>query len=311
MRSPFTRWKRYLTEPVFPSQAWQMSRTSVAGVRFAKKDKSLAARFLAPLPPGVLAPAFDRPNILDAKGLERVLRDGRGRLEGAGGDVSILVPEACVRIFVLGFEGLPASPSERDELFRWRIGKLVPLKPGEMRLGYDVLRSNGESRVVLALGMNEVLGEYESAFARIGLKVRTLSVPTLPLAGLLRGKETGNVLIVNCEEDHVGLLVLLEGEVALYRLKPFLPEAAEPLSEERRRDQIFREIENTMNFLEDKEKKRITAIRVRPTAWPDGRDAVVELAGRWPALSVSEFPGPAALGPVERRTLAPLLGQVS
>jgi hypothetical protein len=312
MKNPLARWKKHLTEPVFPALAWQLSRTAAAGVRFAKKDNSLAGRAVAPLPPGVLAPSFDRPNILDPEALDRTLRDGRAKLGSDGGDISLLVPETCVRIFVLTFEGLPVSPLEREELFRWRIGKLVPLKPADMRLGYDVVRSNGAAKVVVALGTAEVLGEYEAAFARAGYRVRALSVPTLPLAGLLpaAGARNGD-LVVNCEEDSLSLLAVLGGEISLYRTKPFpagFPDAGDGGG---RRDQILREIETTMHFLEDKEKASIDGLWVRAVSWPAGADAVADLRKRWPSLSVSEFPGPGGITPAERRLLAPLLGQVS
>ena len=311
MKSPWIRWKDYLTEPILPSLVWQLSRRSAVGIRFSRKDRSLGARFLGALPPGVLAPSFDRPNILDAKALEHALRDGRARLGADGGDVSLLVPETCVRMFVLTFDGLPASPAEREELFRWRIAKLVPLKSAEMRLGYDVIKSNGQAKVVLALGAAGVLEEYEAAFARVGFKVRTLSVPTLPLAGLVPPGDSENVLVVNCEEDYVSLLALLGGEISLYRVKPFLSESAAPAEESERRDLIVREVETTMNFIEDKEKTRITGLWIRPAAWPERSDAAAELGRLWPSIRVSEFPGPAGLGTAERRALTPLLGLVS
>jgi len=311
MKSPLARWKQFLTEPIFPALGFQLSRTTAAGVRFSKKEKGLAAHALVSLPPGVLSPSFDRPNILDPKALEKAIRDGRAKLGADGADVSLLLPETCVRMFVLTFDALPASPPEREDLFRWRLGKLVPLKPAEMRLGYDVISSDTQAKVILALGAASVLGDYEAAFARAGLKVRTLSVPTLPLAGLIPGEAAGSgALIVNCEEDYVSLAAVLGGEISLYRIKPFMTGAASPEEAGRRLDQIVREIETTMNFVEDKEKARIDSLWIRPVAWPDGADAVGDLRGFWPTLRVSEFPGPGALPTAERRVLAPLLGQV-
>lgn len=311
MKSPWTRWKQSLIKPIFPALAFQLSRTTAAGVRFAKKDKGLAAHALVSLPPGVLAPSFDRPNILDPKALEKAIRDGRSKLGPDGADISLLLPETCVRMFVLTFDALPELPPEREELFRWRLGKLVPLKPAEMRLGYDVISSDPQAKVILALGAASVLGDYEAAFVRAGLKVRTLSVPTLPLAGLIPGEAAGSgALIVNCEEDYVSLAAILGGEISLYRIKPFMSDSGTPEEAERRLDQIIREIETTMNFIEDKEKARIDSLWIRPVAWPDRADAVADLRGFWPTLKISEFSTPEGLTMTERRVLAPLLGQV-
>lgn len=311
MMSPLARWKKRLTEPVFPGLVVQFSRTTASGIRFSGIEKSLVAHFITPLPPGVLAPSFDRPNILDAKVLERVLRDGRAKLGGAGGDTSLLVPETCVRVYVLNFDRLPTSPTEREELFRWRIAKLVPLKAAETRLGYDVISSNGQAKVVLSLGVSEVLGEYEAVCARAGFKVRSLSVPALLLSRLVKPDNPGNILIVSCEEDHVSLLALLGGELSLYRIKPLPAGGAGLMNAPWKRDQIIREIETTMNFIEDKEQKRITGLWVRPIAWPEGANAAADLRARWPSLQISsEFPGPETLRASERHILAPLIGQV-
>jgi hypothetical protein len=309
--SPWTRWKKHVTEPIFPGLVVQLSRTSASGIRFSGIEKSLVAHFITPLPPGVLAPSFDRPNILDAKVLERVLRDGRSKLGGSGGDTSLLVPEMCVRVYVLNFDRLPTSPAEREELFRWRISKLVPLKAVETRLGYDVIKSNGQAKVVLALGVADVLAEYEAVSARAGLKVRSLSVPALLLSRLVRPDNPGNILIVSCEEDHVSLLALLSGELSLYRIKPLPAGGAGPMNAPWKRDQVIREIETTMNFIEDKEQKRITGLWIRPLAWPEGADTATDLRARWPTLEISsEFPGPEMLRASERHILAPLIGQV-
>jgi len=309
--SPLARWKRRMTEPIFPGLVMELSRTAAAGIRYAGAEKGVVAHFSASLPPGVLAPSIDRPNILDAKALERVLRDGRAKLGGGGGDAALLVPETCVRVFILSFDRLPASPAEREELFRWRIAKLVPLKSAETRLGYDVISSNGQAKVVLALGVAEVLGEYEAVFARSGFKVRSVSVPALLLSRLVRPDNPGNILVVSCEEDHVSLLALLGGELSLYRIKPLPAGGAGAMNAPWRRDQIIREIETTMNFIEDKEQKRITGLWIRPIAWPEGADAAADLRARWPTLEISsEFPGPETLPPSERRILAPLIGQV-
>ncbi len=320
MKNPLAGWKRFLTEPIIPALAWEVSRTAVAGIRCSKKDsrrdarkeKCVSSHALASLPAGAIAPSFERPNVTDPKALEKAIRDARLKLGADGGDAALLVPETCVRMFVQTFDGLPASPNEREELFRWRLAKLVPLKPADMRLGYDVIKSNGQAKVILALGAASVLGEYEAAFARAGFKIRTLSVPTLPLAALLPPQAAdGGALIVNSEEDYISLAAVLGGEISLYRIKPFLADSGSPDAAERRLDLIVREIETTINFLEDKEKARIDALWVRPVAWPDGADAAADLRRFWPSLQVSEFPGPESLTLEERRVFAPLLGQVS
>jgi len=89
--------------------------------------------------------------------LEKAVREAAFKLGPTGGSVSLLLPEACLRMFILTFETLPSALSEREDMLRWRLNKLVPFKPGEMRLSYDILQANGHAKVLLALARADVV----------------------------------------------------------------------------------------------------------------------------------------------------------
>ncbi|MCX6564721.1 MAG: hypothetical protein NTU60_14140 [Candidatus Aminicenantes bacterium] len=310
MAALFDRLANFFHEPIYPPDAYQLARTYLSGVHYSKKEKKITSHIVRPLPAGVLDPSFDKTNITDPAGLEKAVREAAFKLGPVGGAVSLLLPEACLRVFILTFEGLPSSMAEREEILRWRLNKLVPFKPGDMRLSYDVLRSNGQAKVLLALARTDVVREYESLFGRLGLKIRTVGVPVLNLLSLVRLEPPGHAIIVNIEEDALGLLAVLDGEVSLYRFKPFLQDAQSPMSSDRKMDQVANEIDNTVRFLEDREKKGISSVWVRSAVEGTEDETLAALKERLSPLAFAEFSSPWPLTFRDRQVLSPLIGQV-
>jgi Tfp pilus assembly PilM family ATPase len=308
MRFHFDRIRGTFTEPLHPPAVFLVSRTRVGGLVRAGRDGRIAGQAVVPLAPGVLEPSFDKRNVSNPAALERAVRDAAARLGRNGGPVGLMVPEACLKVFVLPFEGLPTSPRERDEVLRWRLAKLAPLPPAEMRLSYAVLKTAGHPRVVLALARVEVVREYEDAFSRAGLTVRDVGIPALNLLAFARPDAAGHALVVNLEDDHLSLTALLDGRAALYRFKPFLQDPLRPMTLAEKIDQAAAEVETTVRFVEDREKKTIAAAWVRAdVAEPEA--AVAGLQARLPGLAVREPAFPAAVRPPDRHFLAPLVGQ--
>ena len=280
MAALIDRMMNFFLEPVTPPNAFQVARTYLSGVHYSKKEKKITAHVVRPLPAGVLDPAFDKTNITDPAGFEKALREAAFKLGPVGGSVSLLLPETCLRVFILTFESLPSSVTEREEMLRWRLNKLVPFKPGDMRLSYDIIKSNGQAKVLLALARTDVVREYESLFGRLGLKIRTIGVPVLSLLHLVRLEPPGHAMIANVEEDSLGLLAVLDGEISLFRFKPFLQDALNPMSGEQKMEQIANEIDNTVRFVEDREKKKIASIWIRSAVEGAEDDGLAALRDR-------------------------------
>jgi len=311
MASPLDRLKEYFTAPIFPPVVLGFSRTRVSGVLLARKEERIASHFVLSLPAGCLEPSFDQKNILDAPVLEGVLRRGSPGLGPVPDGIALLIPETCTRLFVLTFESLPSSPAEREEIFQWRLNKLVPLKPGELRISSNVIRSGNQAKVILAAARVSVIQEYESLMERLGMKVRAIGVPAFNLLGLVRLEPPGHAVLVNVEEDYVSLLAVLGGEASLYRLKPFLQEADGPEGEGRRMDQVVNEIENTVNFIEDREKKKVQSLWVRAVVGRPEADVLSALRERLPALKINGFASPWPVPSQDLNILSPLIGQLA
>ncbi len=298
--------ERFLEAPL-PDAVFQVAPRALTGIRIDPRERSVGGRFLAALPDGAVRPAFERTNIADPVPLEAKLREGMLKLGLSQGTVAVLVPELCVRIYLLPLDSSPASDKERDGIVRWRVGKLMPTLPDDARIVHQSVAVGNGERIVAAVARPEVVREYEGLFVRSGLAPGNVTLPSLSLLGLLPDGG-GDALLVNVEDDSLSIIAVVGGEPALLRQKPF---ALERAAGTRRLAPLIKEIENTALFLEDKEKKHVGAVWLRAPS--DNGDAIAGELAKQLSLPVREtgslVPGDAAAG--EKNLLSALYGQLA
>ena len=297
----------FFTSPPCPPVLLQVSSVFLSGLQVADKEKTPRQRLIVSLPGGLVVPHFERTNIPDSAALAGLLKEHLGRLRVSGSDAACLLPEACFRVFVLPFESLPASDRERENLILFRAKKQMPVLPDDLRLSFQTMESGSGIKVLAALARASVIREYEAFFAGLGLDLGIVSPPALSLVNLIdwRAEEAG--LLVNLDDDSLGLVAVTRSEPALYRVKAFSGER----SEARRVDGLAKEIENTIHFIEDREKQAVTSLWFRNGLLDGGDDLPAALAGK---LAVPVKPVPAApldsLPEAERAILTPLAGLI-
>jgi hypothetical protein len=304
--------KNFLTREPCPAAAFQLTVTGLAGLHLSRRDHRAGRHVVLSLRPGSLEPSFDRPNIKDFSHLADRVQEAIRKLGLREHNVSLLVPESCLKTIILTFDDLPSSPAERKELVLWRLRKQMPSLPEDVRVSFDVIGAVRPSRVFISAIHPETLAEYEGLFARQGVRVRNVSLATLGLSNLLNLKDKASGILANIEEDCLSMLAVLDGEAAFYRSKPFLADSRDSRSVVRRMENAAREILNTMTFLEDREKKRVETLWLR-TALADGEDDPLAVLKPLVPLNVQtiEASGFAGLRPKESRALAPLVGQLA
>ncbi len=294
-------------EAPLPDAVFQIAPRALTGIRINPRERSVGGRFVAALPDGAVRPAFEGTNIADPAPLEAKLREGMLKLGLSQGTIAVLVPELCVRIYLLPLDSSPASDKERDGIVRWRVGKLMPLLPDDARIVHQSVAVGNGERIVAAVARPEVVREYEGLFVRSGLVPGNVTLPSLSLLGLLPGGG-GDALLVNVEDDSLSIIAVVGGEPALLRQKPF---ALERGAGTRRLAPLIKEIENTALFLEDKEKKHVGAVWLRAPS--DNGDEIAGELAKQLSLPVREtgslVPGDA--GAREKNLLSTLYGQLA
>lgn len=290
--------------------AFQLASNYIAGVKVSPKERRIKGHFVCPLDRGLVEPSFYQNNIKKRTELEGYFRQGLEELSLNDHRVMFVLPEISQKTFVFFFETLPAQRKERDQIIRFRIKKQLPLLPDDVRISYALFPTDSGVRILASVARSSVVKEYEDFFQKLKLKIRSVGIPFVGLVNLMR-KENEDLMLVNVEEDALSLVAITRSDVSLYRQKSFAVEAFEEDPVVPRYDDIVIEVENTLNFIEDKEKRRIVSLWVR-TVLPEMEEKLLSDLHQRLAIRVEGLDKQLEgnLKPSEKRLLSPLLGHV-
>ena len=134
-----------------------------------------------------------------------------------GRDVTLVVPDAAVRVLLLDFDELPAKAAEALPVVRFRLKKLLPFDADDAAVSYQVMSSSKGVVQVMAVAMpREVLAEYESVVREAGFEPGAVLPSTLAaLAGLGDGDRP--TLVVNANREGVTTAIVKGGLLLLHR----------------------------------------------------------------------------------------------
>jgi len=304
----FKKLQARLIERPVPDAVFELAPGHLSGLRVLARGRAARERFILRFNTSVLIPSFDRPNVTDASAVKAMIEAGKKALALGGGSIALLIPEPCVRIFVLTADSVPVDEDERDSFIRWRVGKQMPLMPEDLRLAYAANPGSPARKLIVATARDAVIREYEDIFQSAGLAVGTVTVPSLSLVNLIGGAAGGNGVLLNVEPDYLSFLAIMESEWTLYRQKGVSPD----LAAGEKADLVVQEVENTVHFLEDKERKKVERIWVRPGAGEDGPGILARLKSSLPQpAAMVDYTAPEEWNAQEKSALAPLMGQLA
>ncbi|HLI77991.1 MAG TPA: hypothetical protein VKV02_13685 [Acidobacteriaceae bacterium] len=157
----------------------------------------------------------DRVAVIAA--VRRALEQVGGRSNARNADLTLIIPDAAVRVLLLDFDTLPTKLSEALPIVRFRLKKLVPFDSDEAMVSFQVLSSTRSMVRVLAVAMpRDVLAEYETLAREAGFEPGAVLPSTLAaLASLDEGE--GASLVVNAHALGVTTAIVRAGILLLHR----------------------------------------------------------------------------------------------
>lgn len=162
-----------LVTPRFPAVAIGLERGAASVVQLERGRDGFALRRAATitLPPDLVVPSFDEPNIADAAELSEALSDlvtNAGLLKQR--KWSVTLPEASARTVILNLESAVGSRRELEEVLEWKLERGFGVPVSELRVAREPLAPDAQGRArYLATGIRlSVLQEYESVFGALG-----------------------------------------------------------------------------------------------------------------------------------------------
>ena len=310
MNSIFYKLKNFFTEHPLPYSALQVTSSYISGIHVSLKDRKLKNHFILPVSGGIIQPSFEKANIKDSPLLQKIITEGVEKFNIYDHGVALLLPEISQRTFVFSFDSLPVTSREREELIRFRVKKQMPLLSEDVKISYDVIQTGESRKIISSLARFPVVNDYENFFSQMRLKIKSVSFPLLGLSNLVNWHTEKDFFLVNIERDSFGLLAVSNAEPSLYRQKPLMVRLDEKYLLERIQN-IVLEIENTVQFIRDKEKREITSIWVRSGLLESEEELLSNLESRL-AFPIKKIENLVKfnLSGKEKRILAPLIGQL-
>jgi type IV pilus assembly protein PilM len=157
----------------------------------ALPGKSEAPAFaFQPLHEGAIVPGISDPNMRDSHAVTTAIRSALGSVSPRTRSVTVIVPDAAVRVFVLDFDAFPSRAAEAEPVLRFRLRKMVPFDVEHAGLSYQILtESSTEYRVLVAILPNNVLEEYENVVRAAGYEPGAVMPSTLAALAALDSAE--------------------------------------------------------------------------------------------------------------------------
>lgn len=207
-------WKKILTSPA-PSTAWLLDNEVVAAVR-RDGDGSIHCA-VEVMPQGVCDVGHVGLQLVDRNRLVTALGVVQERIDGAR-RAAVVVPTGWVRTQLFHFSELPRRQSELDQVVRWRLKKLLPVLPSELRVSAVPQRAvNGQKPLLCMVGVERAIANLEEGFSAVGVEPGLI---TPRLFAVASGLEGDRCLVVQQEQGYLSLLLTVDDVPRLVRTKP-------------------------------------------------------------------------------------------
>ncbi len=287
---------------------FSISSHCICGVRVSAKGKSVVDFYASDIPEGVVQPSFIEKNIIEPEVLKEEFSKAARKMRLNGKDIALIFPELSQKTFTFSFDSLPGGSREREQIIRFRIKKRMPFFPEDARISYDLFPKDSGLRAVVILTRTNIIKEYEEFFLRFGFNVRTAVPPSVGLINLLDAGSEKNCFLLNIEKESFSLSLYKDSEFILYRQKRFDFETGGTGSIQDKMEDVFEEVEKTLNFSAEGLDRREMKFWIR--SGMGGHDRFIEKAEKKFECSFHKIGSSLDVGlnPEETDRLSPVLG---
>jgi type IV pilus assembly protein PilM len=251
-----------------PRLACEILPEGVVAARQDSATEESAITTFAPVPAGSIVAGLKTPNLFNRAAVVAAMRSALDELSPRDKKITLVVPDAAVRVLLLDFDTLPPKAADILPVLRFRLRKLVPFEVDEAGISYQELGTqlSGQVRVLIAIIPHDVLTEYESAVRDAGYEPG--AILSSSLAAIAASRTEDPMLILNRNGNTITTAIAQPNDLLLHRTLELPANEAEITSE------LQRTVNVAMAYFED-------TLRIRPTilfyAGPGGAAAVEPL----------------------------------
>ena len=164
-------------------------------------------------------------NFQDRVAVEIALKKALDDVSAREKHLTLVVPDAAVRVIMLDFDTLPAKTQEALPIVRFRLRKLLPFEVEDAAVSYQLMHQGPEQAHVLVTAMaGPVRAEYESVVRAAGYEPGVLLPSTIASVAALPTSEAA--LVVNRNGQWLTTAITSGGELLLHRTQELTTNAA-------------------------------------------------------------------------------------
>jgi Tfp pilus assembly PilM family ATPase len=207
-----------------PAVAIGISARHVSAVALGRhgRDAVITAHAGQALPPGVVVPSLNAPNVADPPGLAGAVGRILERLGTRARRVALVLPDTTAKVSLVRLDKVPSRADDLDQLIRWHVRKTAPFHVEDAQLAYSpaTALADGGREFVVALARRDIVREYEAACEQAGAHAGLVDLATFSLVnGVLAGEggQSGDWLLVHVTPDYGSIAILRGSDLIFFR----------------------------------------------------------------------------------------------
>jgi len=208
-----------------PAAAVEIAPERVSAAILAPRGGGLVvtAHATDTLPPGVVTPAVNAPNITDPGLVTGALTRLFEQMGQRPRRVALAIPDSAAKVSLMRFDKVPPRADDFAQLVRWQMRKSAPFKMEDAQLSCipgPVDHEHGGHEFVVVAARRDIVREYEAvveaAGAHAGLvDLTTFNVINTVLAG--SASPAGDWLLVHVTADYASIAIVRGGDLVFFR----------------------------------------------------------------------------------------------
>ena len=225
-----------------PDLACEITPDGVLAAKRTAPDQAVLS--FAPLAADVVQPGLATPNFADRAAVVAALRQALDEVAQREKQLTLVVPDAAVRVLILDFDSLPSKAQDALPIVRFRLRKLAPFDVEDAAVSYQVMRQDQDmTRVLVTVMPAAVSAEYEEAVRAAGFEPGVVLPSTLAsLAALPTGDAA---LVINRNHRTLTTAITNGNELLLHRTLEL------SANEASRRDDLTQAVSVAAAYFED------------------------------------------------------------
>src|SRR5271155_210016 len=161
-----------------PALACEITPEGVVAARHQKEEQAVMS--FAALPAGVVKPGLSETNLTDQAIVVAAIRKALGDVSAREKQLTLVVPDAAVRVLMLEFDSLPTKVQEAMPIVRFRLRKLMPFEVDDAAVSYQVMgQKKDQTHALVTVMPGTVRAEFEGAVRAAGYEPGVVLPSTL------------------------------------------------------------------------------------------------------------------------------------